>query len=136
LIIFILTWLFVGAPHVRYVWAPLLLMGALLLAWAWQTLDLAGQIRISVMNLVQVLVGIELILAVMASIIVVLPRLSTNMPTVEVSLLPLSSTVDLQVPSDTDQCWDNYPVCSGMPAAGLALRGETIAEGFRHTPIE
>jgi len=43
-LLFLATWFFAGAPHVRYVWAPLLLLGILPLAWAWQSLGTRGKL--------------------------------------------------------------------------------------------
>lgn len=134
LVLYLLTWFFVGAPHVRYSWAPLLLMGALPLAWAWQAIEVQRGMRFRLMNVAQVLVGLELIAVVVVSAIVALPRLSTELPVIAVERVPLNATVDLLVPQGTDQCWNNFPSCSGMPAAGLTLRGDTIAEGFKRVP--
>lgn len=134
LVLYLITWFFVGAPHVRYSWAPLLLMGAVPLAWAWQAIELNRGKPFQLMNLAQVVIGIELIVVVVVSATVALPRLATEMPVVVVDKVPLSNTVDLLVPQGSDQCWNNFPVCSGMPAAGLKLRGDTIVEGFKHLP--
>jgi len=134
LILFLLIWFFLGAPHVRYSWAPLLLIGALPLAWAWQSIEVNRGKSFLLMNLAQVVIGIELILVVVISATVALPRLATEMPVITVEKVPLNDTVNLLVPQGTDQCWKNFPVCSGMPAAGLTLRGDTIVEGFKHLP--
>jgi hypothetical protein len=134
LVLYLITWFFVGAPHVRYSWAPLLLLGAVPLAWAWQAIELNQGKSFQLMNLAQVVIGIELIVVVVASANVALPQLASEMPVISVEKVPLSKTVDLLVPQGTDQCWSNFPVCSGMPAAGLTLRGDTITEGFRHLP--
>ena len=131
LVLYLITWFFIGAPHVRYSWAPLLLMGAIPLAWAWQAIEVNRGKSFQLMNLAQVVIGIELIVVVVVSATVAFPRLATEMPMVAVDKVPLNSTVDLLVPQGTDQCWSRFPVCSGMPAAGLALRGDTVGEGFK-----
>ena len=131
LFLYLITWFFVGAPHVRYSWAPLLLMGAVPLAWVWQAIEVHHGGRFQLMNLAQFLVGIELIVVVVVAATVAFPRLATEMPMIAVDKVPLNSTVDLLVPQGTDQCWSHFPVCSGMPAAGLALRGNTVVEGFK-----
>ncbi len=134
LILFLLIWFFLGAPHVRYSWAPLLLIGAIPLAWAWQSIEVNQGQALHLMNVAQVVIGIELIMVVVVSSTVALPRLATVMPVIAVEKVPLSKTVDLIVPQGTDQCWSNFPVCSGFPAAGLTLRGDTIVEGFKRLP--
>ena len=134
LVLYLITWFFIGAPHVRYSWAPLLLLGAVPLAWAWQSIEVNRGKSFQLMNLAQVVIGIELIVVVVVSVTVALPRLATEMPMVTVDKVPLNNTVNLLVPRGTDQCWNNFPVCSGMPAAGLTSRGDTIVEGFKHLP--
>jgi len=34
------------------------------------------------------------------------------------------------VPTESDQCWDNYPLCSPIVVPSLGLRGQEILEGF------
>lgn len=133
--LYLVTWFLVGAPQVRYSWAPLLLVGVLPLAWAWQGIAIDGRYGNRFMKLGQVLIGVELIAAVVIAALVVLPRLSTSLPVVAVDKVPLSSTIDLLVPQGTDQCWSNFPMCSGMPAERIELRGETISDGFRHVSV-
>ena len=85
------------------------------------------------MNVAQVVIGIELIIVVVSAT-VALSRLATEMPVITVEKVPLSNTVDLLVPQGTDQCWSNFPICSGLPAAGLTLRGDTFEEGLKRLP--
>jgi hypothetical protein len=42
----------------------------------------------------------------------------------------LPSGVTITQPTQTDQCWNVYPLCTPVPASGLALRGATIDQGF------
>jgi len=130
LVLYLITWFFVGAPQVRYSWAPLLLVGALPLAWAWQAIESQRDSQLLLMPIAQVLVGVELVAVVVISSVMVLPRLATDLPSVPVATVPLSSTVNLLVPQGTDQCWGNFPLCSGAPATGLKLRGGEVSEGF------
>jgi hypothetical protein len=131
-ILFLATWFFAGAPHVRYVWAPLLLLGLLPLAWAWQSLGTQGKFSETLSRLATLAISVELIAAVVLSAIVVWPRLAVDLPDIQVETVPLNSTIDLLIPQGTDQCWENFPVCSGMPSEGLTPRGSEITEGFTH----
>jgi len=131
LVLYLTSWFFVGAPHVRYSWAPLLLVGVLPLAWAWRAIECQRDSPLLLMPLAQILVGVELVAVVVISSVVVLPQLARDLPAVPVVTVPLSSTVNLLVPQGTDQCWGNFPVCSGMPAIGLTPRGAEIRDGFR-----
>jgi len=134
LVLYLITWFFVGAPQVRYSWVPLLMVGVLPLAWAWQAVDVHQGARLRLLPAAQFMLGVELIAVVAVSLVVALPRLSTELPVVPVDEVPLSSTVNLLIPQGTDQCWDNFPLCSGAPASGLTLRGETVSEGFKRVP--
>lgn len=131
-LLFLATWFFAGAPHVRYVWAPLLLLGILPLAWAWQSLGTQGKLSETLSRLATLAISVELIAAVVLTALVVWPRLAVDVPDIQVETVPLNSTIDLLIPQGTDQCWDNFPVCSGMPSEGLTPRGSKITEGFTH----
>jgi hypothetical protein len=131
-ILFLATWFFVGAPHVRYVWAPLLLLGILPLAWAWQSLGTKGKRSETLSRIAILAISAELIVVVVYATLVMWPRLAVDLPNIQVDTVPLNSTIDLLIPQGTDQCWENFPVCSGMSAAGLTPRGSEITEGFTH----
>jgi hypothetical protein len=133
-ILFLATWFFAGAPHVRYVWAPLLLLGILPLAWAWQSLGTRGKLSETLSHLANLAISVELMAAVVLAALIVWPRLAVDLPDIQIETVPLNSTTELLIPQGTDQCWENFPVCSGMPSTGLTLRGSEIADGFTHQP--
>lgn len=131
-LLFLATWFFAGAPHVRYVWAPILLLGILPLAWAWQSLGTRGKLSEILSRLAILAISMELLAAVALAALVVWPRLAVGLPEIQVETVPLNSTINLLIPQGTDQCWENFPVCSGMPAEGLTPRESEITEGFTH----
>jgi hypothetical protein len=131
-LLFLATWFFAGAPHVRYVWAPLLLLGILPLAWAWQSLGTRGKFSGILSRLAILAISVELLAAVVLAALVIWPRLSVDLPDIQVETVPLNSTIDLLIPQGTDQCWENFPVCSGMSSEGLNPRGSEITDGFTH----
>ena len=133
-LLFLATWFFAGAPHVRYVWAPLLLLGILPLAWAWQSLGTRGNLSEIFSRLAIFAISVEMLAAVVLSTLFVWPRLVVDLPDIQVETVQLSPTVSLLIPQGTDQCWENFPVCSQMPSPGLALRGTEITDGFTHQP--
>ncbi len=133
-LLFLATWFFVGAPHVRYVWAPLLLLGILPLAWVWQSLVTHGKLSETLGRLAILAVSVELLAAVVLATLVVWPRLAVDLPDIQVETVPLNSTIDLLIPQGTDQCWENFPACSGMPPEGLTPRGIEITDGFTYQP--
>jgi len=131
-LLFLATWFFAGAPHVRYVWAPLLLLGILPLAWAWQSLGTGGKLSETLSRIANLSISAELMAVVVFAALVVWPRLAADLPDIQVATVPLNSTIDLLVPQGTDQCWGNFPICSGMPSEGLTPRGSEITDGFTH----
>ena len=135
-VLFLAIWFFLGAPHVRYVWGPLLLMGAAPLAWMWIAWERSIDPRAGLMKLALSASGLGLVGVVVIAGTVVLPRLDVDMPAIAIEEVPLSPSINLLVPQGTDQCWENYPVCSGLPAQGLAARGNSVADGFEHHLIK
>jgi hypothetical protein len=51
----------------------------------------------------------------------------TPMPIVEQKL---ASDLVVTSPTESDQCWDNYPLCSPIVIPSLSLRGQNLQEGF------
>lgn len=129
-LVLLATWFFLGAPHIRYVWGPILLLGILPLAWAWQGLAVRMNRPGYLLNGLTGLTGVGLIGVIAMASVIVLPDLGVSMPSVAVDEVPLNESLTLLIPEGTDQCWSNYPLCSGMPADQLAPRGELISDGF------
>ena len=59
-----------------------------------------------------------------------IPYAVTPITHAEVSEQQLPSGLRILVPTQSDQCWDAYPLCSPMAPSTLSLRGSTIGEGF------
>jgi hypothetical protein len=108
------------------------LLGILPLAWVWQSVGTQGKIPETFSSLATLAISVELMVAVALTALVVWPRLGVDLPDIQVETVPLNSTIDLLTPQGTDQCWENFPVCSGMPSEGLTPRGSEITEGFTH----
>ena len=119
----LLVWFFLGGPHLRYVWGPIILVGAIPFAWLW----FHSRFGIGWGESVFVLGSLA---AVIASAILVYPNLSESVPEVEVRLAPVGNGQFMQIPLAGDQCWYAYPWCSGMPTPGLAVRGDSLQSGF------
>jgi hypothetical protein len=131
-ILFLATWFLAGAPQLRYVWAPLLLLGILPLAWAWQGLGTRGKPSETLGRVAILAMSAELLVVVLFAALVVWPNLSVDLPDIQVDTVPLNSTIDLLIPRGSDQCWDNFPLCSALPSEGLTPRGSEITDGFTH----
>lgn len=53
-------------------------------------------------------------------------------PVIDVPVVDVSTTSGLILtqPTESDQCWDHYPLCTPRPTASLRLRGADIGSGF------
>jgi len=53
-------------------------------------------------------------------------------PIIEVPIFEqqLESGLHVIVPMESDQCWDNYPLCSPIVVPSLGFRGKEISKGF------
>ena len=47
-----------------------------------------------------------------------------------VAQLRLGPDLVIEQPTESDQCWSRFPLCTPSPADGLQLRGRTLREGF------
>lgn len=50
--------------------------------------------------------------------------------TVPVKPSELGSGLVVTQPTQSDQCWDNYPLCTPIPSPSLSLRGNGLSSGF------
>ncbi len=53
-------------------------------------------------------------------------------PVVAVPVQPtvLSSGLEILVPLESDQCWENFPLCTPIISESVRLQGDTIQQGF------
>ena len=130
------VWWMISPPSLRFGWGPLFGVTAILLGWGvWRA-------RQQVLAIVVTATGIAAI-AVVAS----LTRLDGTTPRetldwlgmpYEVVPLPSPSTAEfvtesgliLRVPTDTDQCWSVYPLCTPDPPSTLTKRSPGVGQGF------
>lgn len=56
----------------------------------------------------------------------------TVAPVIEVPIkqFDLESGLTVLVPTESDQCWDNYPLCTPIVSPSVSLRGASIQQGF------
>ena len=135
-VLLLATWFFLGAPHIRYVWAPVLLLGVLPLAWAWTQLGISTERQRSLFTLALWLNGLGLSAVVIYAWLTVFPRLDVQMPTIPVQAVATNNSLTLLVPEATDQCWENYPMCSGLTAVRFEPRGNAVTDGFRSSAVD
>jgi len=135
-VIGIIVWFAFSPPAFRFGWGPL--FGAVALALGWAIA------RLGWTPIVASLAAIGLVIAAGASLIVKVdldqPMRTTSwwgveyeyvpLPTPEVSTIDLESGIDVLVPTDGDQCWGNYPLCTPNPPADLTPISGTFDQGL------
>ena len=153
-IVAVAAWFTLSPPSFRFIWGPLFSMLFIPLGLALLRLDQArnrppSRMAIAPRRLVLLSAAVCIIVVSVISFawrnqgdaytlerswslgpvalpIVVAP---IPMPPVEERLMTTGLTVVTPLPG-SDQCWDNYPLCTFNPPPDIGLRGATIGEGF------
>ena len=129
-------WWVISPPALRFGWGPLFGLTTILLGWSvWRA-------RQQVLATIVTAAGIAVIAAV-ASLIRLdgsAPRETREWLGIPYAVVPLpvprtaefvtDSGLVLRVPSDSNQCWSVYPLCSADPRPSLEQRGPGIEIGF------
>lgn len=61
-----------------------------------------------------------------------LPYAVAPVPLPDVTAVTTAGGADVIRPTTGDQCWSRYPLCTPLVEEGLAMRGESIQDGFIH----
>lgn len=144
-------WLFTP-PSFRFIWGPLFTLAAIPAGWALWRLSRTTTDRSRAGTRWQWLMAAGVAIPIMAvtafSIVarfdagsiteqrtwsfgIQVPYAVTPITDAPVSESPIPSGLTIWVPTESDQCWDNYPLCSPMFPPTLTPRGPTISDGFR-----
>ena len=150
-VVAVLTWFLASPPSFRFIWGPLFMIPASIIGWGlWRIIENRKSTLSSRASWIQVILisaSLPILLVVVFSAVA---RLDTGSMSVkhEWSLgfsipyaaaqveqaptkdLALSGGLTVKIPTLSDQCWGTYPLCTPDPAAGLALRGTSLQDGF------
>lgn len=144
-------WFLLTPPSFRFIWGPLFTAVAIPAGWALWSLSLVKTpgheqslwVRLTAIGVALPLVAVPSFSAVLRfdpasvndertwSLGIDIPYAVTSIVDVPVSPRQLPSGLTVLVPTTSDQCWVNYPLCTPMPSTDLKPRGRDIAEGFR-----
>lgn len=142
----LLAWFLVSPPSYRFAWGPLFTLPIVVLAGAWTSLASGRSRRTSwsVISIATVLVGVTAFSALFrldASTLDVarvwamgsirLEYAVAQLPAAPVEIRPTTGGLDLQVPTQGDQCWTRYPLCTPFPDQALSWLGTDLAGGLR-----
>lgn len=150
LLIAVVVWWTVSPPAYRFIWGPLFLIPIVIISWSVTYLERSGAVRnqASATALFAV-AGIMFVLVVVCAFTrldltstrvdsqwkfgpIALTYSTVPIPVPPVKKVELAPGFDLLMPIAGDQCWDNYPLCTGGLEAGLKMRGNSIQDGFVH----
>ena len=144
----VVIWWLVTPPSFRFVWGPMFSLGAIPAGWAlWRLSGLkAGQaitaLRVTSLGLAVPVVATVIFSAAVRldlpsmtqdriwSLGVQIPYSVTPVVDAPVAPLTLSSGLTVLAPTESDQCWEVYPLCTAQLAESVSLRGSTLQEGF------
>ncbi len=127
----VIAWFALTPPSYRFVWGPLFTLLTIPLGWLlWKTSLSRIAITVGAFAVIVVTVfsaGFRLDWAEIDqdsdwSFGVSIPYQVAPVVSVPVVDHVLPSRLSVLVPVESDQCWDNYPLCTPAPSAGLRLR--------------
>jgi hypothetical protein len=142
----IFTWFFFSPPAFRFGWGVVFSFFFVIAAFPLKTLFenkefLVGKFFYPAMTLMLViLVGFNLTTRFQADTVTNSNTWSVGPFSIDYELSPitpmplvkqeLGSGLVVTAPTESDQCWDNYPLCSPIVIPSLSLRDQGLQEGF------
>jgi len=140
----LIAWFLVTPPAFRFIWGPFLALPVVPLGWAlWCKRGNSSWRALSVAGLVLPIVAVTCFSAVVR-----LPWSSmtqnrqwtlgalsitywvTPVREPAVMIVRAGKGLDIAVPTETDQCWARYPLCTPTPDWQLHLAGPSLADGL------
>jgi len=139
-----LVWFVLSPPSFRFAWGPICALGIVPLAIAMKARGRDARLpKVGTVLAAFAILGVTVFTAAFRSdahtrtavIAWSVGPVSISVPATPVLLPPvmdrqLSSGLIVQIPIESDQCWDVYPLCTAQLANSVSLRGASISEGF------
>lgn len=143
-----LVWFLASPPSFRFAWGPLFALGVVPLGAALQAWGSARAPR-PMLHRVSLTIAALAVLAVTAVTAIWrsdpqtrtsaiewrLGGISLSLPATPITDAPvreqaLDSGLTVLIPTESDQCWANYPLCTAQLEPTVSLRGPGVADGF------
>jgi len=149
------TWFLFSPPTFRFGWGPVFSLFLIPIAFAFKELNKGGKLLTPASKLITaqkivLLPGLSLMLLVVIGFntsvrfqheaivqssswtigSISVPFLVAPIIDVPVKPIELASGLTVITPTQSDQCWDNFPLCTPSPIASLTFRDSTIQGGF------
>ncbi|HEY7823088.1 MAG TPA: hypothetical protein VIG24_09655, partial [Acidimicrobiia bacterium] len=150
----VLLWFLASPPSFRFVWGPLFALGVIPLGaalQAWQRDRTARTPRTPRPTLATATITVAALAVLAITAVTAIWRsdpqtrttaiewrlggLALSLPATPITEAPvtertLDSGLTVLIPTESDQCWDNYPLCTAQLESTVSLRGADIADGF------
>ena len=142
----IITWFFFSPPTFRFGWGVVFSFFLVLIAFPLKAIVMRNTLRITqaltpaLAFMLIVLVGLNLATRFQYDTITEKNTWSVGPISIDYKLSPitfmpiveqeLASGLVVITPTESDQCWDNYPLCSPIVVPSLSQRGQNLQEGF------
>ncbi|CAB4902516.1 MAG: hypothetical protein F2806_05280 [Actinobacteria bacterium] len=145
------AWFLASPPSFRFVWGPIFSLGVIPIAWSLFAVAKANKVHLisAFVAPFALVLSSTVILAVVAyaGVTRIHPGLNTQQhswavgpidvsvyfaPVVDVPTKSktLASGLIVQIPTTSDQCWNVYPLCTAQLSPTVAMRGESLQDGF------
>ena len=150
-VIAVFTWFLASPPSFRFIWGPIFMIPASVIGWGlWRIIENRVSTLSSRSSWIQVILisaSVPILLVVGYSAVarlnfdsmtakhewtlgISIPYEVAQVEQAPTKDLALGSGLTVKLPTLSDQCWGTYPLCTPDPAAGLALRGMSLQDGF------
>jgi len=142
----VVTWFFFSPPTFRFGWGVVFSFFLVLIAFPLKaiveknTLRLTKALTPALAFMLITLVGFNLATRFQSATITENKTWSVGLIAIDYKLSPitpmpiveqkLASGLVVTSPTESDQCWENYPLCSPIVAPSLSLLGQNLQEGF------
>ena len=148
----VVAWFAASPPSYRFIWGPLFALGFIPLGWAlhaWQRANHvsrqgptpAGWVTTAGVAVLAVVITYSAAARLALDTIteertwslgpISMTYAITPIPLPPIERVVLPSGLEVLYPIESDQCWDHYPLCTLPSNTNIALRGETLRDGFR-----
>ena len=143
----VVVWFTVAPPSFRFAWGPLFTLAAVPLGWSLWRLSRLESRKTFIPALVGAGVAAPVLVVVAVSALtrfdypsvsqerkwslgVSIPYAVTPLPEVKREVITSIGGAELLVPTENEQCWGTFPLCTPTPLAGLTPRGSKFSDGF------
>lgn len=151
-VISVTAWWLASPPSYRFIWGSLFSLALIPMGWALHALakSKAGLLGMHPLTLVSSLGSLALVVLIAycsfgrldVASITETRELKFGPLEVEYTVTPIpmpptmpttmSTGLVIQVPTQSDQCWDVYPLCAAGMGTSVGMMGESIQDGFTH----